>query len=335
MSEDCLFYHDTVQCLRETTPTFIGSAIVRRSFRRKKRGFIRFPGGSEFEFTYNLEERYLWVRLTPNKEWVGCKMYWHQGRWQHWGITCPFCYGNADCLYFIKPTHVRCTSCIRVKSLRQQLTLREVQQLRASIRSGNYGPVAEAFRKGKRRAWNARLAMEFEGLMPSLYVPQMRRSANAQVKSMSTHWKKYYHYHWKKSRIQIPRQYNLEYVNDEVRYRWKDIDNNLNTCSRECESDTTDKYILSEDGVVVLNPACGLGSGLLPVQSFPRLNASRWVGSTVRDGVVKSKPTPLWSSTLTETLSALANTTTARKPGSLQTTSSQTGRSNGRSEIEN
>jgi len=322
MSKDSLFYHGTIHCLREKTPTFISSAIIRRSFRRKKRGFIRFPSGHEFEFTYNLQTRYMWIRLVPHKEWVGVKMHWHQGRWQHWGVTCPFCFGNADSLYFVHPpSHVRCTSCIRVKSLRTSLLSRVVNQLRKSIQAGNYAPVAEALKHGKRRAWQARIAMEFEGLMPSLYVPPLRHSANAQVKSMSKHWKKYYRYHWKKTRLRMPRQYELEYVDQEVRYRWKDIDKNLNTSSRDCESSTREKFILSEDGVVVLNPECGLGSGLLPVTSFPQPSASRWEGLTVQDGVDKSKRTPLWSSTLAGTLSALASTTSVKRPGSPQTTS--------------
>ena len=320
--------HNTKQCLRERTPTFISSAIVRRSFRRKKRGFIKFPEGHEFEFTYNLEQRYLWVRLTPYSEWVGCKMLWHQGRYQHWGISCPFCYGNANCLYFVDPpNHVRCSSCIRVYSLRGKLNTKRVNMMRKSIRSGNYGPVSEALKKGRRSAWQARIAMEFEGLMPSLYVPPQRFSPSAQVKRMSAEWKKYYHYHWKKTRLRIPRQYKLEYINENMRYTWHGIDNNSSTCSLGSESNIEERFTLSEDGVVVLNPACGLGSGLLPVQSFPQLSSSRWVGSTARDGDVKSKRTPLWSSTLTETLSALANTTTAKKLDGQRTTSSRTGRS--------
>ena len=317
---------NTYHCLRDITPTFILKAVISRSFRRLKRGFVRFSKSEEFEFTYSLYERYMWIRLVPHKEWVGVHMLWHQGKWQHWGVQCPFCHGNAGQLYFVDPPHhVRCSNCIRVVSLRTQLRTQTVTNLRQSIRNVNYGPVIEALKAGKRKAWQARVAMEFEGLMPALYVPPKRLPPGQRVKEMQKTWRRHYMYHTRRARIRIPRQYQLEYIDNKWSYKWTNIeyfiDNNSNISSLGCASDTTERFILSEDGVVVLNPACGLDSGLLPADAFPQSSASPWRGYRVQGGAGKSRATLSWSSTLKETLSALVKTGMPNKPKKKPTTS--------------
>jgi len=303
---------NTKQCLRDVTPTFVLKAIISRSFRRLKRGFIRFSASEEFEFTYSLYDRYMWIRLVPHKEWVGVHMLWHQGRWQHWGIQCPFCFGNAGTLYFLEPTHVRCSSCIKLKSLRTRLNTSIVQHMRQSIRANNFGPIAEALRTGKKLAWEARVAMEFEGLMPALYVPPKKLPPGPKVKLMRKTWRRHYMYHTRRARIRTPRQYKTDYINNKWSYKWTNlerfIDSNSKASSRECESNSKERFTLSEDGVVVLKPECGLGSGLLPTDAFPLSSASPWRGFRVQGGAGKSRAMLSWSSTLKETLLVLGKT---------------------------
>ena len=317
---------NTNHCLRDCTPSFVVKAVISRSFRRLKRGFVRFSKTEEFEFTYSLYERYMWIRLVPNREWVGVHMLWHQGKWQHWGVQCPFCFGNAGTLYFVDPpNHVRCSNCIRVTSLRAQLRTQVVSNLRRSIRNDNFGPIIEALKAGQRKAWQARIAMEFEGLMPALYVPPKRLPPGPRVKEMQKTWRRHYMYHTKRARIRIPRQYKLDYINNQWSYKWTDlnkcIDNNSNNSSLGSASNTEERFILSEDGVVVLNPECGLGSGLLPTDAFPLSSASPWRGYRVRGGAGKSRATLTWSSTLRETLSELGKIGSGRKQKSKPTTS--------------
>ena len=142
---------------------------------------------------------------------------------------------------------------------------------------------------------------------------------------MQKTWRRHYMYHTRRARIRIPRQYQLDYIDNKWSYSWTDlskcIDNSSRTSSPGCESSTTEMFTLSEEGVVVLNPACGLDSGLLPADAFPQSSASPWRGYRVQGGAGKSRATLSWSSTLKETLSGLAKTGSLNEPKKKPTTS--------------
>ena len=161
------------QCYREQLIKFSKGMIKPTVWAAARRRTFFAPHGRTIDFRMYTLSTQMYIRIRPNP-WVITRVFPRVGRIRkHWCFVCPTCLGYCKFLYLHDDGAVHCSACEPLPSMLQHIKSSSiVKKGIAAARYGDFSELQTSLKKGGRKAFRARQALELIGMLPQLYTPK-------------------------------------------------------------------------------------------------------------------------------------------------------------------